>query len=383
MSEHATSEEIENEIEETRTGIGRTLDGLQRRLSPDSLIGDTLRSARVGEALRSVGSDSAELARKIGRAASDHPLPLILTGAGLTWLAIAGLRGRKANGHGTRDRLGSPGIPAAGEYDDYPAQAMGERAYASGLNDMERTSMGNTGNWIDAGDVEDYAIADTGSSEGLAGKAKSTLGEARAKASELSGQAAGSAKAASEAITGRVKQVAEAVKRTGSTAFERTSGAAHQVTDVIREAPERLGSIRHSAGDFVRANPIIAGSIAVALGAGLALLIPASRREQEMLGEASDRVKTQVRGAVGETLQQAKSAAQSAAAVAVESARREVSPDRPEGETSATTGGDTADVGDEAMVREDPAVTERIRMAALSRSPLISVPEGNDPTIGR
>lgn len=376
MSEHTTSEEIESEIEETRTGLGRTLDGLQRRLSPDSLIGDTLRSARIGEALKSVGSDGAELARKIGRAASDHPLPLILTGAGLTWLAIAGLRGREANGHGDRGPLVSRTGANERAYRVNPTEGAGECGYEAGLGEAERMNMGNPETWVDAGDVEDYSIADT---DGLVGKVKSTVGDARAKASEVGEQAAGSAKAATEAVTGRVKHAAEAVKHTGTVAYARTRDAAHQVTDAVREVPEQLGAVRHRASDFVRENPIVAGLLAAGLGAGLALLIPASRREKEILGEASDQVKTQVRGAVGEKLQRAKSAAQSVATAAVDTVRREVSPAQPEpGSENVDTTTYAVDPGDESMIRENPAVTERIRMATLSRASDIS-----DTTIGR
>ena len=47
-------------------------------------------------------------------------------------------------------------------------------------------------------------------------------------------------------------------------------------------------------------NPIVSGAVAVALGAALALMIPSTRRERKLIGEASDEVKASVREGVAE-----------------------------------------------------------------------------------
>jgi gas vesicle protein len=81
-------EEIEREIEQTRTRLSRDIDELGNRLSPQNLkeeaktaIKDAAHGAvsNVGEQARRTGSRLVEVIR-------ENPLPVIAVGAGVTWL---------------------------------------------------------------------------------------------------------------------------------------------------------------------------------------------------------------------------------------------------------------------------------------------------------
>lgn len=119
--------------------------------------------------------------------------------------------------------------------------------------------------------------------------------------------------------------MAGTVKGSGSAAYRTTKDAAQRAVSSVRDVPARVGSVAQTTGTLVQDNPIISGAIAVALGAGLALMIPSSRRERELIGETSDEVKASVREAVEEKVERAKDVVRTAAGAAADAARKEAS----------------------------------------------------------
>jgi hypothetical protein len=74
-------ETIEREIEGTRQRIDSTLFELGERLSPGQLLDQALDYLRGASASRRFASN-------LGRSVQDHPLPVVLVGVGLAWLAF-------------------------------------------------------------------------------------------------------------------------------------------------------------------------------------------------------------------------------------------------------------------------------------------------------
>jgi hypothetical protein len=72
---------IEREIEDTRHRIDTTLSELGERLSPGQLLDQALVHLRGASAPRRFASN-------LGRSVQDHPLPVVLVGIGLAWLAF-------------------------------------------------------------------------------------------------------------------------------------------------------------------------------------------------------------------------------------------------------------------------------------------------------
>lgn len=132
-----------------------------------------------------------------------------------------------------------------------------------------------------------------------------------------------------------------AIKGSGGAAYRTTKDVAEKATSAARRVPARVGSAAHSAGSFIEENPILSGGIAIVLGAALALLIPPSRRERQLMGEASDQVKESVRQAVKEKVERAKDVAATAAEAAADAARKEASGEGGETADTATAAAET------------------------------------------
>lgn len=78
-------QEIEREIERTRSEMSGTLHEIQRRLSPERLVDDGLRYLRQG--------GPARFAVNLGETAVREPVPLALIGVGVAWLMFSSYRG--------------------------------------------------------------------------------------------------------------------------------------------------------------------------------------------------------------------------------------------------------------------------------------------------
>ncbi|CTQ31461.1 DUF3618 domain-containing protein [Jannaschia rubra] len=94
MSDRRTADDIEREIEAERGELARSLDELQRQVSPEAIV------ERVSGLLREHGGDLADNAV---RQAKGNPVALAVTGAGLAWL-IAGPTVSRSSKAGTYDR---------------------------------------------------------------------------------------------------------------------------------------------------------------------------------------------------------------------------------------------------------------------------------------
>lgn len=113
------------------------------------------------------------------------------------------------------------------------------------------------------------------------------------------------------ATDGASPGVGDRLRSAKSTIGEKAHGAADSVRSGARSAKDGIASGVHRAsegyGTMLQENPLAAGAIAVAVGALLGALIPPTRKEDEWMGEASDRaidkVKTTAR-THGDTLKQ-------------------------------------------------------------------------------
>jgi len=250
---------LEREVDRERERVSATIDELQARASVGSL---------VDQVVKAVGENGGEVSRNLGRSLRDNPLAALLTGVGLAWL-MAG-PGRRADPQDwerpERDR-------------DFPSY-RDERSLASALSDAATHGSGQPEpRWTGAG------------GDGEAGEG---LGERVA------------------ALAGRVGDgVSDAVEGVR----ERASGISHAAGDTIREAG---GAVRHRAGvagrgaagagrgvregldSLMQDQPLVAGAIAMALGAAVGGALPRSRVEDRIFGAQSDRAMETVRSVAKE-----------------------------------------------------------------------------------
>jgi hypothetical protein len=259
--------EIEAEIEQTRSEISESLNAIGEKLSPEQLkqdakeifdeakeaVVDKLRDAKdsaleaANERLRDVG----ERARYAGEVtygyARENAIPLGLIGLGIGWLLLSA-RGRRNGGYGIRQR---------------ERQAFGSR-------DID---YGEYGEDFDAPNWSDRRVE-----RGTAFKRSMEATKERA------------AEVADRAKHG----LDEGVRR----ARERARDFGHRANELGHHARDRFVRVEHDALDFANENPLAVGAAALAVGVGVGLLLPPTRREDEVLGEARDRLVGEVRGSV-------------------------------------------------------------------------------------
>jgi ElaB/YqjD/DUF883 family membrane-anchored ribosome-binding protein len=79
--------------------------------------------------------------------------------------------------------------------------------------------------------------------------------------------------------------------------------------EVGHEAQRRFSRARGRSRDFAQENPLAVGALAMASGLGLGLLLPSTRKEDELLGPTRDRLMGEAKEAVEQVGQKAKETA--------------------------------------------------------------------------
>jgi hypothetical protein len=365
MSDHDSPEEIERDIEQTRANIDRTLSDLQHRLAPNTLIDKALASTRFKSALRSAGSGTADVAANLGRVMSSNPIPVLLTAVGITWLAFSGRS--PSSKEKTQLRPYNPPeptvpVPPPTVYVESESELVGgEDVRTAGREDPSRGPQYQhvddptlrTGIMAGPGAKQTSSAAGywrgarpRGSSSSIGGTQLDNRTDAevteslKAEASRRRGRRIGerardaatsvSAQAGhvSETLSHGVERMTGVAKGSSGGAYGSTRNVASRATHAVRQVPTRVGGAYQSAGSFIQENPIIAGALAIALGAALALMLPPTRRERKLIGEASDEVKASVREGLEETVDRAKDVVRSATEAAADAARKEATKGR-------------------------------------------------------
>jgi ElaB/YqjD/DUF883 family membrane-anchored ribosome-binding protein len=95
-------EDLQREADAIRADMDRTLNALERKLSPRQLL---------DRSLTYMQENGGDVLQKIGATVNKHPLPLLLTSAGLIWLAAA-------SRSSSRRRWDTPSTaPRSGDFD--------------------------------------------------------------------------------------------------------------------------------------------------------------------------------------------------------------------------------------------------------------------------
>jgi hypothetical protein len=263
-------EELEHEADRVRADFEHTLEALEQRFSPGEMLDQVL------EVVKRNGGDFAQ---NLATQVRNNPLPTLLAGAGITWLIASSARAPQARrgGDGTRATLASGfGHHGTGAgMDDRSGEAMGERMASSG--EMPATPVG-----------ERAASAAASVKEGV-----SAAGDA--------------ARGAAEGVKGAVHGAGDTARRTGS----HIAGMSRSGAQGIREGYSYLS----------QEQPLVLGALAVAVGAAIGALLPASEAEDRLMGEASDDATQRIREEGRRQAETLRSTASEAAGSARESMR--------------------------------------------------------------
>ncbi|MGP1397956.1 MAG: DUF3618 domain-containing protein [Inquilinaceae bacterium] len=291
-----TPEEIERDIDRTRAHMDSTISQIQDKLSPGQLMDEALNYFQDGP---------GEFGRNLGRAVRDNPMPVALLGLGAAWLMISGSSRRDddyayrayrrdsefARWSNRADRFGD---------DSYGySEAVGETAGTAGTAYGGSTAYGASDD--DSPGIRDRAklmgerVGDAASSasDRVTGAASAAADRSRTAAAGAAERVRGGAAAVGE----RAGAMAQAGREHAAHARDRASQAYYQARDGVRrgtaEARYRAREAGSQASEYYDRQPLIFGALAAVVGAGLAMAIPATRREDEMIGPYRDRVRDQ------------------------------------------------------------------------------------------
>ena len=300
--------EIESELEQTRAQVSSTIDAIQTKLTPGQLMDQAVDYWR--------GSLPADFGTNLSNSVRQNPVPVTLIGIGLAWLIMAG---RKSD---TRYR--------AGRYEHY--------------EDFDTPAYGYAG-------MEDFDYSDDSLMQRAASGASDTAETVKSKAAELKARAGESAH--------RLREKASEIGDRTSGAYADLKGRAAQArgrfSDKASQARERAGYLRERSRDqyyrarssvsqMVDEQPLVVGAIGVAIGAALGASLPATRREDEWLGEQRDNLVERTRETAREYVEPMKESAQRVAASAEQEIKRATTGEATESEWQSNEPASSDDV---------------------------------------
>jgi ElaB/YqjD/DUF883 family membrane-anchored ribosome-binding protein len=266
------AERIVAEIEVTRTELGGTIDEIGHRLQPQTIVGnarDQLREATVGKVERLV-DDAGQTAQQTTNTLMDtvrqNPVPAALAAVGIGWLALrfrdqqsTSSYGYSGNGNGNRyGYMSGYGTDARYGYEPRPGDPM------SGVRDTADRAASTVQNAAD---------------------------EAAYRAQRLGADVQSTAQ--------------DAVEQARYTAQQAQWQAQQKLDQAQWQAQQTIGQAQRQFDRTLQENPLAVGALALGVGAAIALAIPETQKERELMGEQRDRLLDQASSVASDTLNQA------------------------------------------------------------------------------
>lgn len=262
MTDHdkqRNSEEIEKDINQSRERLDSTLNEIEERFSPQQLLNTSY------EYLRHGGVN--EFVANLGTTIKQNPLPFLVTTAGLGWMMLSQRQPNRSQhqyasttdqrfytggqpSSNTGGTHGSPGIPI--HEGTHPNAAM--HAQPAGISGSEHSSDGQ-------GRMSEMAHKAKDSAQHLGQQAKQTAQQWGDKAHHM-----------------------------GDNMRDSTSHLQHGAHDNLHNMGQRAHRAERQASDFIQEHPLVVGALGFALGAALGGIFPATKKEDEYMGEYRDRV---------------------------------------------------------------------------------------------
>jgi len=229
--DHRSSQEIESEIRKTRGRMDSTLDELGHRLTARALVNSALDWWDAPDTGNQGSTAVRKAAVTLAKQVRQHPMPSLLIGAGVAWLISESVE-HKHSTNGTSRR--------------------------HDINTDSNGDSGGAGEWV--GNKVDEAKE----------AASSAIGNVREKSQQLGA---------------KLHDAKDRLGEQAHVALDRSKSAAIHVGQDLKEGYHVAGEKFTKTCDEY---PLAVGVAFAALGALAGLFIPATRREDELMGEKSD-----------------------------------------------------------------------------------------------
>jgi hypothetical protein len=297
--------EIEAEIESERSALSKTLDEIQDRLSFETISNDVIGRIR---------DNSGDLSRALTRSVKENPIPLVLTAIGIGWL-IANQRGGSSPSRGVDyddygddpySRYASRPVSARSTVGRREGAAEPVGLYDAGGRPMPSDDDDGVSRWDRT--RESMASASDRASAGASATARSAGDRARASRDAMQDRASGMAAGVSDRMhrsRDEMQRRARGAYASASELRERMMQGTEGLSDAARR---RVGAARtrayeaqlraeyytsrgrERAADLFEDQPLVAGALAMAVGAAIGGLLPRTRQEDNTFGAYRDQV---------------------------------------------------------------------------------------------
>jgi len=303
---------IESDLQATRARLGANLDELTRRLSPGQLLDEGLAYVRT--------SQGSAFVRNLGAQVRDNPLPVVLAGLGIGWLALASSLPRRSE---------IPRNRALVRYDADEAarrSSMAERARRAGeavtrtADETEDAFRGRVAN-AQAGVMGiTRQISETASD--FMTRISNALGDAqeagRRHAEDMRDTVSGWRDTARDTASG-LRDTASDWSEQARSGMNRAGDAAGGMLDWGRDGASRagdyasrLGRSGSDMGSALLENPVLLAAVGVAAGAIFGVLLPPTDMEKHYVGDAANRAMDAARDAAGDAVERGSQVAKAA-----------------------------------------------------------------------
>lgn len=323
--ENRRPEEIERDIERTRSRMAGTLDDLQRKLSPGQMVDEAL--GYLDEKAGRIGSEVMGTLR-------DNPVPATMVGVGLAWLFLSGRgngasrpeRSRYSSRYSSRSRYGAVdyGAPAAYERGGghAPEHSLGEKAFTERRLGMDRRTATGGPTWAGADRRGSERRAGRRAGQGMGAR----MGESLSEAGQAMGEAADAAKRkASEAASDVSRKAGRVLGEAREKASEWTEEAREKASEWTEEAREQARwagqKVREQTRHVIEEQPLVLGALGIAIGAAIGASLPRTRPEDEIMGGARDELLHRADETGGEVIREVREQVKSGAESLVSGAK--------------------------------------------------------------
>lgn len=277
------TEQIRAQIEQTRSQMGDTIDAIQERLSMSNIkeqvseqinsavdtAKDAVYDATIGKAekfMQNVSRSLSDVTGSVGRSLSD----------------VTGNVG---------DTLSKSDVMGTISRNPIPFALIGLGIGMLVLNARSRSSAPSYRYDYDAGNYneEDYDDDTTRGSRSRRGGVRSTLKSATRTVSGAAGSAyEGVSNVAGSAASGVSSAAGSAYQGLTSAAETAYEGIGSGISTVGTQARQLAGTAQDQYEYHIEENPLAVGAVALAFGAAVGFMIPATQTESRLMGEYRD-----------------------------------------------------------------------------------------------
>ena len=271
--------QLEHEIDADRQRISDKISAIQERLTPGQLVDEVLTYAK--------SSGGSEYVSNLGRSFKENPMPVALVGVGLAWL----MAGSGSSGNASAPRSAAVATPTR-----YPlakvigdVRRLGPARMENGSRYMDFAD--STGRKFKAmsdetGRRAGHFIDDAGETfRGFADQAGQTLNSIRDETGSLVDDASGWASDTWEAAKSTVSDLGTTLSNAGDSISQTSS-------DAIGSLKQGTSQLNEMILRQFRDQPLVGGALAFAVGAAIGAALPHTDKEDELIGEAADGVRS-------------------------------------------------------------------------------------------